>query len=332
MPQCTTGRVFVLKFKGSIRKLFFWSQEAKADKDDEYVSKINEYLNNPPTRSSNNGGSGSGQNILDINTETDIRSLLTGSDPNAQHLINLLGNVRGLSNPNQLASLLSGISARGAPSGGNSMSYSRAQRSYEQDEAVRSGNVSTSTSSEAGRTTVSTTTAPTSTGSIAGAAAGGSGSNSGVLLEQLQNVIQNYQRNQDETNQQPDVDLASGLNYDVLKPLLEDPAFMARISEHLPNTQETPAPPLAQQFTSTVQSPQFQQALSLFSVGLQSGQLGPLMQQFGLPDECVAAASAGNMEAFLKALQNHQKSGNKTSDASSTGEKKKDDHEDMALD
>ncbi|XP_054167965.1 uncharacterized protein LOC128965320 [Oppia nitens] len=50
ISQCKTGRVFVLKFKSNDRRLFFWSQEPKVDKDDDYVTKINDYLNNPPVR------------------------------------------------------------------------------------------------------------------------------------------------------------------------------------------------------------------------------------------------------------------------------------------
>ncbi|KAL3215937.1 hypothetical protein MRX96_033294 [Rhipicephalus microplus] len=48
VTQCTTGRVYVLKFKSSSRRCFYWMQEPKEDKDEELVRKVNEYLNNPP--------------------------------------------------------------------------------------------------------------------------------------------------------------------------------------------------------------------------------------------------------------------------------------------
>ncbi|KAJ3011869.1 adhesion regulating molecule 1 [Thoreauomyces humboldtii] len=38
------GRVFVLKFKSSSQKLFFWMQEPKADKDTEFAAKINSLI------------------------------------------------------------------------------------------------------------------------------------------------------------------------------------------------------------------------------------------------------------------------------------------------
>lgn len=41
-------RVLLLEFKSSSRKLFFWLQESKGDRDDEFVSKVNEFINNPP--------------------------------------------------------------------------------------------------------------------------------------------------------------------------------------------------------------------------------------------------------------------------------------------
>ncbi|KAL3889213.1 hypothetical protein ACJMK2_001560 [Sinanodonta woodiana] len=56
VTQCTTGRVFVLKFKSSTRKFFFWMQEPKTDKDDDHCKKVNDFLNNPPTPGSSRGG------------------------------------------------------------------------------------------------------------------------------------------------------------------------------------------------------------------------------------------------------------------------------------
>ncbi|KAJ3146688.1 adhesion regulating molecule 1 [Geranomyces michiganensis] len=44
----STGRVYVLKFKSSSQKLFFWMQEPNADKDEELVAKVNSLISNPP--------------------------------------------------------------------------------------------------------------------------------------------------------------------------------------------------------------------------------------------------------------------------------------------
>merc|ERR1712137_458143 len=54
VPQCTTGRVVLLKFKEGNKKLFFWMQEpdSKKDKDEDLIKKVNEALNNPNSSAS----------------------------------------------------------------------------------------------------------------------------------------------------------------------------------------------------------------------------------------------------------------------------------------
>jgi hypothetical protein len=48
VKQCTTGRVYLLEWKTSDRRLFFWMQEPSDEKDEEYCTKINHTINNPP--------------------------------------------------------------------------------------------------------------------------------------------------------------------------------------------------------------------------------------------------------------------------------------------
>ncbi|KAG0200726.1 hypothetical protein BGX28_006295 [Mortierella sp. GBA30] len=45
VPECTTGRVLVLKFKSSSQKLFFWLQEANTDRDQIIVQQANALIN-----------------------------------------------------------------------------------------------------------------------------------------------------------------------------------------------------------------------------------------------------------------------------------------------
>merc|ERR1719440_215229 len=42
IDKCTTGRVYLLRFTSSDKKLFFWMQEPKTDKDAELIKKFNE--------------------------------------------------------------------------------------------------------------------------------------------------------------------------------------------------------------------------------------------------------------------------------------------------
>lgn len=59
VEQCKTGSVYLLKFKSSTRKLFFWMQEPKVEKNDEYCRRVNDLMNNPPSATSLGGGRGS---------------------------------------------------------------------------------------------------------------------------------------------------------------------------------------------------------------------------------------------------------------------------------
>ena len=45
------------------------------------------------------------------------------------------------------------------------------------------------------------------------------------------------------------------------------------------------------------------QAANQFSSALTSGQMGPVMSQFGLSSEVTSAANTGDMQAFFKALE-----------------------------
>ncbi|KAG9291942.1 hypothetical protein G9A89_004880 [Geosiphon pyriformis] len=47
VEQCTTGRVYLLNFKSSSQKLFFWMQDVKDDKDEDHAAKINRLINDP---------------------------------------------------------------------------------------------------------------------------------------------------------------------------------------------------------------------------------------------------------------------------------------------
>ena len=96
VPACTTGRVFVLKFKGNDKKMFFWMQEPKSDKDEEFCKKVNDFLNNPPPPgSSRSGGGGGGSGglpgNLDFNNlgDSELQSLLSNMDQ--RQLMQLFG-------------------------------------------------------------------------------------------------------------------------------------------------------------------------------------------------------------------------------------------------
>lgn len=49
VEQCTTGRVYVLRFDGSSRKMFFWMQDGDSSKDAEIVAKFRELIGQEDT-------------------------------------------------------------------------------------------------------------------------------------------------------------------------------------------------------------------------------------------------------------------------------------------
>ncbi|KAH9372593.1 hypothetical protein HPB48_019112 [Haemaphysalis longicornis] len=117
VTQCTTGRVYVLKFKSSSRRCFYWMQEPKEDKDEELVRKVNEYLNNPPvpgsSRAGGGGGAGGGGSGGHLHSELsnigddDLQNLLNNMSQN--QLVQLLGGIGGMSGVANLSSLLGGV-------------------------------------------------------------------------------------------------------------------------------------------------------------------------------------------------------------------------------
>lgn len=98
VPECTTGRVFLLRFKSSSRKEFFWMQEPKDDKDEEYLKKINELIANPPPA----GGEG-----------------MMGSDMNQQQLMQMLSGRGGRSSAGSGGGGSSGSGGGSGASGGS---------------------------------------------------------------------------------------------------------------------------------------------------------------------------------------------------------------------
>ena len=181
---------------------------------------------------------------------------------------------------------------------------------------------STTTAAATTTTTAATTASPAATAPATSTTTATSGAN--IQLSDLQNILSGLGTpGGSQGASGPPVDLAAGLTAEAMRPLLSNPDFVKRMKELLPAEHQGEAD-LGEEIRGTVSSPQFQQALSLFSSAFQSAQLAPLIREFDLGDEAVAAATAGDMEAFVKALQK------KSKDAGD--DKKKDEPEDMALD
>ncbi|KAJ3586410.1 hypothetical protein NHX12_012808 [Muraenolepis orangiensis] len=300
--QCTTGRVFVLKFKAGSKRLFFWIQEPKPDKDEEHCRKVNEYLNNPPMPGALGSGGSGGHDLSALGGEGGLQSLLGNMSHN--QLMQLIGPTG-----------LGGLGGLGALAGPGLASLLGSSASAASNSST-STPVTPSASSAASPTDSSP---PTPTGPAL-AAAGAASPTQPIQLSDLQSILATMNVPAGGT-----VDLASVLTPEIMAPILANAEVQQRLTPYLPSGESLPQS--TEELHHTISSPQFQQAMSMFSSALASGQLGPLMNQFGLPAEAVDAANKGDVEAFAKAMETENKA-NQDGDAKD----KKDDDEDMSLD
>uniref|UniRef100_A0A4W6EAP3 ADRM1 26S proteasome ubiquitin receptor n=1 Tax=Lates calcarifer TaxID=8187 RepID=A0A4W6EAP3_LATCA len=317
--QCTTGRVYVLKFKAGSKRLFFWMQEPKTDKDEEYCRKVNEYLNNPPMPGALGSGSSGGHDLSALGgAEGGLQSLLGNMSHN--QLMQLigptgLGGLGALAGPG-LANLLGSSSSSVPAATVTPTSTSAASR-------LGSSQVPTTPITPSTTSVASPTATTPSTPAVSSLAAGAANPTQPIQLRDLQSILATMNVPASET--ESSVDLASVLTPEIMAPILANPEVQQRLMPYLPSGESLPQS--SEELHNTLSSPQFQQAMSMFSSALASGQLGPLMNQFGLPAEAVDAANKGDVEAFAKAMETETKS-----DQDGDSKDKKDDDEDMSLD
>ncbi|XP_062361280.1 proteasomal ubiquitin receptor ADRM1 isoform X1 [Cinclus cinclus] len=348
VPQCTTGRVYVLKFKAGSKRLFFWMQvcgkpmtkvldqntpsmtharaillqEPKTDKDEEHCRKVNEYLNNPPMPGALGGNASGGHELSALGGEGGLQSLLGNMSHN--QLMQLIGPT-GLGGLGGLGALtgpgLASLLGSGGPPASSSSSSSRSQSAAVTPSSTTSSTRVTPAPSVPAAASV---TSPSPVPSSGNGTSSATSPTQPIQLSDLQNILATMNVPSGAGGQQ--VDLAAVLTPEIMAPILANAEVQERLMPYLPSGESLPQ--TAEEIQNTLTSPQFQQALSMFSAALASGQLGPLMSQFGLPTEAVDAANKGDVEAFAKAMQNSVKSDQKEGDSKD----KKDEEEDMSLD
>lgn len=326
--QCTTGRVYVLKFKAGSKRLFFWMQEPKTDKDDEYCRKVNEYLNNPPIPGAPGSGGGSGHELSALGGEGGLQNLLGNMSHN--QLMQLIGptGLAGLGLGALAGPGLANLLGSGGPATSSSSSSSRSQSAA----ATPSGGAPRLGSSQASTTPVTPAASAVSPTSVAPstpasaqtpavpASVGSPGAHQPIQLSDLQSILATMNVPASSAAQGSAVDLASVCTPEMMAPILTNAEVQQRLLPFLPSGENLLQS--ADEIQNTLNSPQFQQAMSMFSSALASGQLGPLLSQFGLPAEAVDAANRGDVEAFARAMQGSK----------GDSKEKKEDDEDMSLD
>ncbi|XP_040187201.1 proteasomal ubiquitin receptor ADRM1 isoform X1 [Rana temporaria] len=294
VAQCTTGRVYVLKFKAGSKRLFFWMQEPKTDKDEEYCRKVNEYLNNPPMPGALGGSGSGGHELSALGGEGGLQSLLGNMSHN--QLMQLIGPT-GLGGLGGLGALtgpgLASLLGSGGPTTSSSSSSSRSQSAAVTPSSTTSSTRTTTTTTPAAPAVAAVPVVATPTPAAVTSGNGASTATSPtqpIQLSDLQNILATMNVPATAEGGQQ-VDLASVLTPEIMAPILANPEVQERLMPYLPSGESLPQ--TADEIQNTLTSPQFQQALSMFSAALASCQLGPLMSQFGLPAEAVDAANKG---------------------------------------
>lgn len=290
VSQCKTGRVYLLRFKSSNRKFFFWLQDIKTDKDEELCKKINEVLNNPPALGAHrNGGAADGdlQNLLNNMSQQQLMQLFGG-----------VGQIGGFGN------LLGSISR---PYGNRPSSSSGSTRTSSSTAAP----APTETSSEAKETTEtpkSSEPQPIQFSDLQNFLSNIPGANGSTIDGTLQKAI------------------ADEFTKTVLSSVTTNEDLEALMKTHLPPNDN---------FSTTLTSAQFSQAMSMFWSAIQSKQVAAVIRQFGFNSEAVNAAEMGDIERFINAINASEPKNDKTAKSEAKSEPeakqaKKDDDEEMA--
>ncbi|CAK9820124.1 Proteasomal ubiquitin receptor ADRM1 [Anthophora quadrimaculata] len=328
VPQCKTGRVYLLRFKSSNKKFFIWLQDLKTDKDEEYCRKINEVLNNPPTPGSQRSGStnleGELQNLLNNMSQQQLMQFLGVGQIGLNSLLGTMNRPQGVQ------------STRASTTTASTRVTTNASKPTTQ--MVSSPATTTDSSKPNGDNKSSTRTPGTSTPGAT------TNTNNKIQLSDLQNFLSEIPTSAgaESVIQPPSAQLMMrqrGITTELTNAI---PAAISA-TESLERAMNPHLPP-GDHLCTTLVSPQFSQALSMFWSALQSGQAGEVIRQFGLGSDAVNAAANGNIEEFVITLESEAKSGQeqtqqgqedkttKQTPPASSPDKKDDDDEGMALD
>ncbi|PIA13844.1 adhesion regulating molecule [Coemansia reversa NRRL 1564] len=268
--QQSSGRVYVLKFKSSSQRVFFWMQEPDADADDELISRVNSVL-----------GEG-GEDDMDIYGAAEEEEEEEEDDDDESRLLlhrHTSREAEALSRHNEQLALAqsSDLHVGSLPSaqvGG--VPGTNLRRSSQQ---LPGGDVE-----------------PADSGSVAGM-----GASQLSHLRQLMSNIQVPEGYDSHAADDTRINLADVLTPSNLRAVLEDSRLRSSLFPTLPDN----IPRTRQGIDNVIRSPQFQQSLDSLSYLLESGQLAPLVTQLGLDPEAGTSVAAF-LEAIEKQLENER--------------------------
>merc|ERR1712210_382825 len=267
VPQCKDGRVYLLKFKSHSNKRFFWMQEPEKNKD-----KDKELIEKA--------------NEAINNPQAAAESSLMGSGH--EELLRLISSSGGIPNA-QLQNLIQSQMRSSKSSRGN-RSGSASKKAKTEDKSKTASSLPTPNLPIPVSTADSTPGASTPAG--------------GAQLSDLQNILGRLGGAASPTAAAP-IDIAEAMRAEDLIPMLADENIREAIAAHLP--EDATIAKTESELKETIHSPQFKQATQAFSHALSSGQLGPVLKQFGINDAACLAAAKGDVAAFAKAMEEDAK-------------------------
>ncbi|CAO3632186.1 unnamed protein product [Cunninghamella blakesleeana] len=274
VPECTTGRVIQLKFKSSNERHFYWMQKRDDSEDDELIERVNHFINNPSSMDD-----GMDLDSADQSIDMDLMQRLMGSaeqgDFNEDNLRELIQASQ--SNMEHRDSEQDTIMNDTTSNGTNEQSTTTQATVASSTNTIQT-DVNTQLQSESSTNDQPSSSQPPSSTNV-----------NPEYLDQLRSMLAGIQ-----PQGRSSIQLGDVLNNKTLTKLLDDSSVCESFYSLLPDGSEHSPYEVRQ----VIKSPQFQQSLRSLSTALQSGQLGPLITQFGLDP------SAGNgVEAFLKAIE-----------------------------
>ncbi|KAI7862864.1 proteasome complex subunit Rpn13 ubiquitin receptor-domain-containing protein [Spinellus fusiger] len=283
VTECTTGRVYLLKFKSSSQSLLFWMQDKDSSKDEQVVARVNHLINHPHQAMEESHSPLSSTMDLGEESSSDLMRMLgENQDINVtpDHLLQFLQTAGGYGGAVPVASTPGGdgpiesITSHLLPGASSALPFA----------ASPPPPPPSHNPTHTAHTTASLSQPQPE------------------ALDQLRSMLANVTPGAP----RPSLQLSDVLTPSALQPLLNDREISRSLFPFLPDTLEH----TEEEVRQVVASPQFQQSLQSLSGALESGQLGPLLGQLGLD------SSAGqSVEAFLRAVERQARDKEQQGDA-----------------
>lgn len=292
IKQLPEHRVFFVKMNQNNERKFYWFQHTDKETDEALIGDLHEALNNTAAaeekqkkaKAATSGAKAGGKTG---NRGLDqLSSLLGGNADGNQVLTQLMQS--GALGPDGMRQLLDLAREQGDERSGNESRTASAATSATNNPAVESTPVSSNTNQKGG-------------------------ASKKLKMGDLANAFSMVRNTQQ-------YDMTKVLGTDSLVNMLGNKDVQDRLNEHMPKDEKIAGTP--GDIRAAIGSPQYQQAVQAFQEALESGQLGPVLAQFQLPENAIKAAGTGNIKAFAEAMQGDKKPAGESSTSTAAADDK----------